>query len=78
MPIGLSGPLAVCRVKFVPIGGYRPDHPGIKFMTQTDDIEVWLVSLPRTDLFIPYRIVVPATWGSGSISRRDLTFRLDD
>ena len=35
VPTGLSGPFAVCRVKFVPIGGYRPDHPGIKFMTQT-------------------------------------------
>lgn len=64
-PAGISDPLAVCRVKFVPISGYRPDHPGIKFMTQTEDIEVWLVSVPRTDLYIPYRIVLPTTWGSG-------------
>jgi len=71
-PTGLSGPLAVCRVKFVPVGGYRPDHPGIKFMTQTDDIEVWLVSLPRTDLYIPYRIVVPTTWGSGLITLSEI------
>ena len=76
-PPGLSGPLAVCRVKFVPIGGYRPDHPGIKFMTQTDDIEVWLVSLPRTDLYMPYRIVVPTTWGSGLITLSEIKLRLD-
>jgi hypothetical protein len=73
-PTGLSGPLAVCRVKFVPIGGYRPDHPGIKFMTQTDDIEVWLVAVPQTSLYFPYRIVVPTTWGSGSISLREIKF----
>jgi len=76
-PPGLSGPLAVCRVKFVPIGGYRPDHPGIKFMTQTDDIEVWLVSVPQTDLYIPYRIVVPTTWGNGLITLSDIKLRLD-
>jgi hypothetical protein len=64
-PAGVSGPLAVCQVKFVPIGGYRPDHPGIKFMSKTEDIEVWLVSLPRTDLYIPYRIVLPTAWATG-------------
>jgi hypothetical protein len=74
---GLSGPLAVCRAKFVPIGGYRPDHPGIKFMTETEDIEVWLVSLPRTDLFIPYRIVLPTAWGSGSATLSEIDLRPD-
>ena len=77
-PTGVSGPLAVCRVKFVPIAGYRPDHPGIKFMTQTDDIEVWLVSVPQTDHYIPYRIVVPTTWGNGSVTLSDINLRLDD
>jgi hypothetical protein len=76
-PPGLSGPLAVCRVKFVPIGGYRPEHPGIKFMTQTDDIEVWLVSVPQTNLYIPYRIVVPTTWGNGLVTLSAIKFRLD-
>jgi hypothetical protein len=73
-PPRLSGPLAVCRVKFVPLGGYRPDHPGIKYMSQNDDIEVWLVSLPRTDFYIPYRIVVPTTWGSGLITLSEIKF----
>ncbi len=63
-PAGLSGPMPVCRVKFVPISGYRPDHPGIKFMAQTDEIEVWLFPLARTNLYFPYRIAVPTTWGS--------------
>lgn len=74
-PAGLTGPLAVCRAKFVPIGGYRPDHPGIKFMTETEDIEVWLVSVPRTDVYIPYRIVLPTAWGSGSATLSDIELR---
>jgi hypothetical protein len=71
-PAGLAGPLAVCRVKFVPIGGHRPDHPGTKFMSQTDGIEVWLVSLPRTSLYIPYRIVVPTAWGTGLVTLNEI------
>ena len=74
-PAGVSGPLAVCRVKFVPIGGYRPDHPGIKFMTQTEDIEVWLVSVPRTDLYIPYRIVLPTAWANGVATLSEIELR---
>jgi hypothetical protein len=74
-PAGISGSLTVCRVKFVPIGGYRPDHPGIKFMTQTEDIEVWLTSLPRIDIYIPYRIVLPTTWGNGAAILSEIELR---
>jgi hypothetical protein len=53
-------------VKFVPISGYRPDNPGIKLMSQTNDIEVWLVSLPGTPIYVPYRILLPTMIGQGS------------
>ena len=64
----VSGPAAVCRAKFIPLGGYRTDHPGIKFMTETDKIEVWLVSLPETSLYLPYQILVPTSFGLGSVT----------
>jgi len=63
---GYSGFAAVCRVKFIPISGYRPDNPGIKLMSQTNDIEVWLVSLPGTEMYVPYRILLPTLVGFGS------------
>jgi hypothetical protein len=67
-PEDLSGPAAVCRVRYRPIGGYRPDHPGVKFMTKTDEIEVWLVPVPGLSLYVPYKILVPTGWGSGSVT----------
>ena len=60
---GYSGFAAVCRVKFIPISGYRPDNPGIKLMSETNEIEVWLVSLPGTEMYVPYRIVLPTLVG---------------
>jgi len=62
---GYSGFAAVCRVKFIPISGYRPDNPGIKLMSETNEIEVWLVSLPGTEMYVPYRIVLPTLVGFG-------------
>lgn len=63
---GYSGYAAVCHVKFIPISGYRPDNPGIKLMSETNEIEVWLVSLPGTEMYVPYRIVLPTPVGYGS------------
>jgi Protein of unknown function (DUF3108) len=65
-PTGYSGYAAVCRVTFIPISGYRPDNPDIKLMSHTDAIEVWLVSLPGTLMYVPYRIVLPTVVGDGS------------
>jgi hypothetical protein len=57
----------VCGVKFVPISGFRPDDRGIKYMSShSDAIEVWLVPLPSTVLYLPYRISVPTAFGAGS------------
>jgi hypothetical protein len=63
---GYTGPAAICRVKFVPLGGYRPDNPGIKLMSETNEIEVWLVPLQGTGMYVPYRIVLPTLVGYGT------------
>ena len=64
---GYSGLAAVCGVKFVPISGFRPGDRGIDFMSaHADEIEVWLVPLPGTALYLPYRISVPTAFGSGT------------
>ena len=73
---GYAGLAAICGVKFVPISGYRPDNRAVKFMTaHTDEIEAWLVPLPRTDLYLPYRISVPTAFGFGQAQL--LSFQVD-
>lgn len=69
-PKNLGGRAAVCRVRYQPISGYRPDHPGVQYMTKNEKVEAWLVPVPGSDFYIPYRIVVPTAWGSGTV---DLT-----
>jgi hypothetical protein len=63
-------------VKFIAISGFRPDNRAIKYMSsQSAAIEVWLVPLPSTKLYLPYRISVPTAYGSGS-SAEMLSFQV--
>ncbi|HXG77911.1 MAG TPA: DUF3108 domain-containing protein [Methyloceanibacter sp.] len=77
-PAGLSGNAAVCQVKYVPIGGYRPDHAGVKYVMANDDIEVWLVRLKGNALYFPYRIVMPTAWGTGTATLIEVMARPGD
>jgi hypothetical protein len=72
---GYSGYAAVCQVRFKPISGYRLDDPNIKIMSHSDAIEVWLVSLPGTAMYVPYRIVLPTD--AGSVSATSTSFHVE-
>jgi hypothetical protein len=65
-PSGYSGPAVICQVKFIPIAGYQPDNPGIQLMSQTNEIEVWLIPVRGTIMYVPYRIVLPTPVGYGT------------
>jgi hypothetical protein len=76
-PQGLSGPVAVCNVKFVPVGGYKPDNAAVKYLSQTDQIEAWLVRLPQTTLYVPYWIGVPTPLGRGGATLTQIELKLE-
>ena len=76
-PARLSGPVAVCTVTFVPIGGYKPDNAAVKYLSQTDQIEAWLVRLPRTTLYVPYWIGVPTPLGRAGATLTKIKIDLD-
>lgn len=61
-----TGPAAVCRVKFIPISGYRPDDRGIQTLKQSNEIEVWLIPVRGTQMYVPYRIAMPTPAGVGT------------
>lgn len=65
---GYRGPAIVCRIKYIPIAGYKPDNAGIKFMAASDDIEVWLIKVPRENMYVPYYVKVPTPYGTASVT----------
>jgi len=62
---GYQGPVAVCGVQFLPLAGYVPARPAIKYLMAQHDMEIWLAPIPGTRIVVPYRMSVPTPLGQG-------------
>jgi Protein of unknown function (DUF3108) len=60
---GYQGPVVVCSVHFTPVAGHIPTRPVIKYLTSTQDVEVWLAPVAGTRLVVPFRMSVPTPIG---------------
>jgi Protein of unknown function (DUF3108) len=62
---GYHGPVAVCGVQFVPLAGYVPERPAIRYLMAQQDMEIWLAPIPSTRIVVPYRISLQTPLGRG-------------
>jgi len=71
---GYAGPVIVCRVRYQPISGYKPHKKDVKFMAKTKGIELWLMPLPKSRNYAPYRFVLPLPVGKAeaTLARFDI------
>ncbi len=63
---GYRGQAVVCRIKYIPIAGYKPGNSGVEFMSATNDIEVWLIKVPSQSMYVPYHVTIPTPYGKAS------------
>jgi hypothetical protein len=71
-PSGQPRELVVCRVKYVPIAGHRPQdfvNPWIDY----DHIEIALRAIPSAGIYVPYRVKVPSTIGPAVMTAEAIT-----
>jgi hypothetical protein len=61
---GYGGPVIICRVRYVPISGYKPHKKDIKFMARNKGIELWLMPLPNSRNYAPYQFTLPLQFGT--------------
>jgi hypothetical protein len=62
---GYQGPVAVCGVQFVPLAGYVPQRPAIKYLMAQRDMEIWLAPVAGTHVVVPFRLSIPTPFGTG-------------
>jgi len=62
---GYAGGAVVCGITFVPIAGYVPEKPGLKYVMAQHDMEIWLAPIAGTRVVVPYRVWVPTPLGPG-------------
>ena len=68
---GRNGPVRgfVCRVKYIPIAGYKPSQ-GVSYMARTNGIKVIMRPVPVAGLFVPHEIRVPTMAGDAVLVAR--------
>lgn len=74
-PAGVPEAAAVCRVAYKPIGGYRRETYAVQYLQEADGIEAWLVPVEGTGMYVPYKVIVPTTWGDGALKLTGLEAR---
>ena len=60
------GNALICKARYVPISGHRPDRPATKFMAQNKEMEVWFV--PIKSVAVPIKIAVLSMIGTITVS----------
>ncbi len=53
-----SGPAVVCSARYVPVAGHIASHDAVQYMASNTNLEVWLVPIEGTPVYIPYEIVI--------------------
>ena len=64
---GYYGPAVVCAIYFVPIAGYIPYRPVIKYLTAQRDMEITLAPVAGTRYLVPFRLVIPTPLGTAML-----------
>ena len=72
---GAPGHAVVCRVRYKPIAGYKPDA-GARRMAAETGIQVALRPVPEAGLYVPYRIVVPTPAGSAYLQSERVVIQM--
>src|SRR6202158_266101 len=60
---GYRGPVVVCAVYFMPIAGYIPDRPLIKYLTSQRNIEIAFAPVAGTRVLVPFWMKIPTPLG---------------
>ena len=75
---GYKGRAHICKVKFVPIAGHKPDDDESRYAAQNEGIEIWMIPLRKADLYVPYYIYIPTPVGNASMTASDFQVETPD
>jgi hypothetical protein len=64
---GYQGPAVVCSIQFVPVAGYVPERPAVKYLAAQHDVEVYLAPVMGTRVLVPFKVTLPTPLGRGVV-----------
>jgi hypothetical protein len=60
---GYRGPVVVCSVYFLPVAGYIPDRPVIRYLAAQRNIEIAFAPVAGTRILVPFWMKIPTPLG---------------
>jgi hypothetical protein len=60
---GYRGPVVVCALYFIPVAGYIPDRPVIKYLAAQRNIEIAFAPIAGTRILVPFWMKIPTPLG---------------
>lgn len=60
---GYRGPVVVCSAQFIPVAGYNPERPAMKYLAKLRDAEIWFAPLAGTRLLTGVKVIIPTPLG---------------
>lgn len=70
---GYAGPVVVCAARYTPVAGHRPDSASTRYMSENQDIHVWLAPMPVTHVLLPIHIDIGTAAGELAIDAAEFT-----
>jgi hypothetical protein len=64
---GYHGPAVVCSIFFIPVAGYIPDRPVIKYLAAQRNIEIAFAPVAGTRVLVPFRLMIPTPFGTAML-----------
>jgi len=64
---GYHGPALVCAIYFIPVAGYIPDRPVIKYLATERRMEIAFVPIAGTRILVPFRMTIPTPFGQAML-----------
>lgn len=64
---GYQGPVVVCAIYFVPVAGYIPDRPVIKYLAAQRNMEIAFAPVAGTRILVPFRMIIPTPLGTAML-----------
>ncbi len=75
-PLRRAGADHVCSVRMVPISGHKPGEGGASVIKGT--IELVMRPVPKANVVIPYKITVPTTVGTATLTTERIDITMPD
>lgn len=60
--------LFVCKIKYEPIAGHKPQRASTLYWQNSEDIEIWLAPVTSAGMLVPYRALLPTPVGAATLS----------